>query len=115
MRRKSTDIVQLKLRFPEALRRNLSQAAKGKRSMNAEIVSRLDESFLRGNLAALMREHIDNAVTVAGTAAATKAVEQVVQLMREHIDTASTAAATKVAEQVVQQLRNRDSGNDKAS
>ena len=91
MRRKPTDIVQLKLRFPEALRRHLSQAAKSNRhSMNAEIVSRLDESFLRGNLAALMREHID---------------------------IASTAAATKAAEQVVQQLRqqNRGNDNDKAS
>jgi hypothetical protein len=84
MARKRTDIVKLQLRLPEALRRNLSQAAKSnRRSMNAEIVSRLDESFLRGNLAALMREHIENA---------------------------STAAATKAAEQVVQQLRNRDSG-----
>jgi hypothetical protein len=87
MARKRTDIVKLQLRLPEALRRNLSQAAKGsRRSMNAEIVSRLDETFLRGNLAALMREHINN-------------------------------TAIKVAEQVVQQLRqqNRDSDNDKAS
>jgi hypothetical protein len=89
MARKRTDVVKLQLRLPEALRRNLSQAAKNnRRSMNAEIVSRLDESILRGNLAALMREHIENA---------------------------STAAATKAAEQVAQQFRNKDNGNDKTS
>ena len=84
---KRTDIVKLQLRLPEAVRRNLSQAAKDqKRSLNAEILHRLNESLLRGNLAALMREHINN-------------------------------TAIKVAEQVVQQLRqqNRGNDNDKAS
>ena len=86
MVRKRTDIVKLQLRLPEAVRRNLSQAAKDqKRSLNAEILHRLNESLLRGNLAALMREHIDNA---------------------------STAAATKAAEQVAQQLRQQNRGND---
>ena len=76
MARRPTEIVQLKLRFPEALRRNLSQAAKNnRRSMNAEIVSRLDESFLRGNLAALMREHAENT--------ATKAAAEVVKLLNQ--------------------------------
>lgn len=61
MARRPSEIVQLKLRFPEALRRLLNQAAKdNKRSMNGEIVSRLQESFLRQNLAALMREHAEN-------------------------------------------------------
>jgi hypothetical protein len=82
MARKRTDVVKLQLRLPEALRRNLSQAAKDqKRSLNAEILHRLNESLLRGNLAALMREHIE---------------------------IASTTAATKTAEQFVQQLRNRN-------
>jgi hypothetical protein len=46
MARKPTDTVQLKLRFPEALRRKLEKdAAKHSQSMNAEIVRRLDESF----------------------------------------------------------------------
>jgi hypothetical protein len=84
--RKRTDTVKLQLRLMEALRRNLSQAAKNnRRSMNAEIVSRLDQSFLQQNFSALMREHIDNA---------------------------STAAATKAAEQVAQQLRQQNRGND---
>jgi hypothetical protein len=44
--RKPTDAVQLKLRFTEALRRRLEREAKRQeRSLNAEIVSRLDESF----------------------------------------------------------------------
>src|SRR5262249_48315860 len=44
--RKPTDTVQLKLRFLEALRRRLERAAKANdQSMNAEIVSRLEQSF----------------------------------------------------------------------
>jgi len=44
--RKPTDIVQLKLRFLESLRRRLERAAKANdQSMNAEIVSRLEQSF----------------------------------------------------------------------
>src|SRR5215831_6623744 len=45
-RKKPTDTVQLKLRFLEALRRRLERAAKANdQSLNAEIVSRLDQSF----------------------------------------------------------------------
>jgi hypothetical protein len=44
--KKSTDIVQLKLRFPEALRKQLERAAKADdHSMNIEIVRRLERSF----------------------------------------------------------------------
>jgi ABC-type transporter MlaC component len=47
MRRKLTDQVQLKLRFDENLRRKLERAAaKNDRSMNAEIVRRLEQSLL---------------------------------------------------------------------
>jgi Arc-like DNA binding dprotein len=47
MARKLTDEVQLKLRFPEALRRPLArEARRNKRSMNAEIVARLNQSLL---------------------------------------------------------------------
>ena len=87
MTRKRTDIVKLQLRLPEAVRRNLSQAARDQKpSLNAEILHRLNELFLRGNLAALMREHINN-------------------------------TAIKVAEQVVQKFgqQNRGNDNDKAS
>jgi DNA-directed RNA polymerase specialized sigma subunit len=46
MQRKLTDQVQLKLRFEEKLRRKLEKAAeKNDRSMNAEIVNRLERSL----------------------------------------------------------------------
>jgi hypothetical protein len=46
MARKPTDMVQLKLRFSEALRRRLErEAARNNRSMNTEIIHRLEESF----------------------------------------------------------------------
>jgi hypothetical protein len=47
MARKLADEVQLKLRFPEALRRGLTrEARRNKRSLNAEIVARLNQSLL---------------------------------------------------------------------
>jgi hypothetical protein len=46
MARKPTDEVQLKLRFDEKLRRRLArEAERNDRSMNAEIVLRLESSF----------------------------------------------------------------------
>jgi len=46
MARKPTDEVQLKLRFPEALRRKLERAADHEgRSMNTEIIRRLERTF----------------------------------------------------------------------
>lgn len=45
-RRKSTDTVQLKLRFDEKLRRRLAgEADKADRSLNGEIIHRLERSF----------------------------------------------------------------------
>jgi hypothetical protein len=46
MARKPTDMVQLKLRFPEAVRRRLEREAKrNNRSMNTEIINRLQRTF----------------------------------------------------------------------
>jgi hypothetical protein len=46
LKHKSFDVVQLKLRFYEALRRRIELAAdRSGRSMNAEIVHRLEQSF----------------------------------------------------------------------
>jgi hypothetical protein len=51
MARKPTDIVQLKLRFPEALRRRLARLAReNKRSMNTEIIFRLQDSVAGSEL-----------------------------------------------------------------
>lgn len=64
MARKPTDQVQLKLRFDEKLRRKLAgAAAKNDRSMNSEIVARLEQSLrdedilteIRADLAELKR------------------------------------------------------------
>jgi hypothetical protein len=50
-KRKRTDIVALKLRLREALRKRLELAAKGgERSLNSEIVARLEQSFDRESL-----------------------------------------------------------------
>jgi hypothetical protein len=57
MARKPTDEVQLKLRFEERLRRRLERAAESNnRSMNAEIIHRLEESFQRVDTAKLIQE-----------------------------------------------------------
>src|SRR4051812_810016 len=46
MARKPHETAQLKLRFPESLRRRLErEAGRNKKSMNSEIVSRLERSF----------------------------------------------------------------------
>jgi predicted transcriptional regulator len=48
MARKPTDTAHLNLRYPEALRRRLERAAMNSgRSMNTEIVERLEQSFRR--------------------------------------------------------------------
>jgi hypothetical protein len=58
-KRKKTDIVQFKLRIREGLRGRLESAAKNQeRSLNSEIVTRLEESFRRSELASLT-ENVD--------------------------------------------------------
>jgi hypothetical protein len=58
-KRKKTDIVQFKLRIREGLRGRLESAAKNQeRSLNSEIVARLEESFRRSELASLT-ENVD--------------------------------------------------------
>ena len=54
MPRNPFDTVQLKLRFPEKLRLQIEAAAdRNQRSMNAEIIERLEQSFQRQDQAAL--------------------------------------------------------------
>jgi Arc-like DNA binding domain len=61
MARKPTDTAHLNLRYPEALRRRLERAAKdGGRSMNTEIVERLEQSFRREDF-----EKLNDAVNLA--------------------------------------------------
>lgn len=61
-RRKPTDTAEFKLRVPERLRRRIETAAvKNDRSLNSEMVARLEESFERVEMKALIR----NAASVA--------------------------------------------------
>ena len=56
MPRKPSETVQLKLRFPERLRVRIeAEAEKSERSMNAEIVHRLEQSFEGDNRADLVK------------------------------------------------------------
>jgi hypothetical protein len=57
MARKPTDTVPLMLRLPENLRRRIEHSAKKQqRSLNAEIIHRLEESFTRQDQAALIEK-----------------------------------------------------------
>jgi hypothetical protein len=65
MTRKQSETVQLKLRFPERLRLRIEAAAnRNQRSLNAEIIDRLDQSFRRDDTVA------NNAALVKATATA---------------------------------------------
>ena len=68
MARKPSDPVKLNLRFQETLRARLEkQAVKNNRSMNEEIVRRLENSFQREDLEELaerMAEKLGSVVTV---------------------------------------------------
>ncbi len=71
MTRKPYQTVQLKLRFPEKLRLRIQSAAeRSKRSMNSEIVQRLEKSFEKDDLAALVASAADAAAKPAARAAA---------------------------------------------
>jgi hypothetical protein len=64
MARKLAATVQLKLRFPERLRRQIEQAAeRNRQSMNTEIIERLERSFEKVDDQARDRELVKEAVT----------------------------------------------------
>jgi hypothetical protein len=66
MSRKPSETVQLKLRFPERLRQRIeSAAARDERSMNAEIVRRLEQSFQKEDLQANQARLAEAAATTA--------------------------------------------------
>jgi hypothetical protein len=68
--RKPTDTAHLNLRYPEALRRRLERAAKNsRRSMNTEIVERLEQSFRREDFEKLQDTVNWGMLTVMGVAA----------------------------------------------
>jgi hypothetical protein len=70
MAKKPTDEVQLKLRFDERLRRRIAkEAERNNRSMNAEIIHRLEESFRQEDTNELVsraaREAVEYATSLA--------------------------------------------------
>ena len=67
MTRKATEIVQLKLQFAEALRRKLEkEAARNGRSMNSEIIHRLEQSFTAPDITQVIAERLQQAVARVG-------------------------------------------------
>src|SRR5262245_45833368 len=70
MARKPTDTAHLNLRYPEALRRRLERAAKNSgRSMNTEIVERLERSFRRKDFEKLQDAMNEGMLKVMGVVA----------------------------------------------
>jgi hypothetical protein len=89
MVRKPTDEVQLKLRFDERLRRLLERAAEdNNRSMNAEIVNRLEESFKRAE----QEKSIESIVQQTAVATATATGLQIVNFLRSQPPTSPESA-----------------------
>jgi hypothetical protein len=118
--RKPNEIVGLQLRFPERLRRKIEEAAKkNDRSMNLEIVTRLEESFTRPALLDEVRTGIEKVVAPALTRAY---LERSAVLRAEAENTTepiargmllSTAEAMeRVAGFLVEPLRQKASGED---
>ena len=66
MARRQSETVQLKLRFPEKLRLRIEAAAdRNQRSMNSEIVHRLEQSFEKEDRAAELAKMAQAAATSA--------------------------------------------------
>jgi hypothetical protein len=62
-KRKPTDIVQLKLRFPEELRKKVEREAnKNERSLNGEIVHRLRLTFQMADIQTIIKATIEAAI-----------------------------------------------------
>jgi hypothetical protein len=67
MARKPTDPVQLKLRFNEKLRKRIERAAAhNDRSMNDEIIRRLEDSFRDGDILTTVKQTIQATLSPTG-------------------------------------------------
>jgi len=72
-KQKSTDFVQLKLRMRDALHRRVVRVAgKANRSMNAEIVNRLESSFAAQDLTEVIKQCMREVLTESFTEEAEK-------------------------------------------
>jgi hypothetical protein len=67
MARKTTEIVTLSLRIREELRKRVEREAKrADRSMNAEIIYRLEQSFEQGDIIEAIKEAVGSPAFLAG-------------------------------------------------
>lgn len=66
MARKPDEMISLKLRFPERLRKQLEKAAaRSERSMNSEIIYLLQQALQFGDLEAVTRSAVEEAAKMA--------------------------------------------------
>jgi hypothetical protein len=80
--RKPTDTIYLQIRIAEGLRRALDrEATKYKRSMNTEIIRRLDASFEQPMLTKLMKDAVKSALEDYDAATA----DQIIKRLRREI------------------------------
>ena len=113
--RKASDTIQLKLRFSEALRRRLERAKSDGRSLNSEIVHRLEQSFwLQVRLPERLRRRLEQAAKHHEVSMNTEIVDRLdSSLQREElqkqiggmIELAVHEAASRTARRLVQELR----------
>jgi Arc-like DNA binding domain len=76
MARKPTELRPIMTRIPEGLRKALARSAKAnRRSMNAEIIHRLTQSFVSEDMTALWQRHLEVAAERAATTTANKVIE----------------------------------------
>ncbi|MPZ40382.1 MAG: Arc family DNA-binding protein [Rhizobiales bacterium] len=102
MPRKPTDQIQLKLRFDERLRRRLEQAAaRNNHSMNAEIISRLEQSFRDADiLTKIQSEHASVMDKMKEVLGKTEAVlkERIEDLFKQYVEEEAAQAAADAQE-----------------
>ena len=80
MARKPADPVKLNLRFTEALRSRLEkQAARANRSMNEEIVRRLEESFAKEDMMQNLEALADSIAEKVGAAVTIKMGDRIIK------------------------------------
>src|SRR5262245_29146816 len=118
MARKPTDTVHLRLRFDERLRRRLEQAAeRNQQSMNAEIVARLEQSFGREDMKAMVSEAVrlerkhEQLVTSIEISRIEMAHRQLLEMISKSND---PAAQQKAAREAIAELDRAEKASERA-
>ena len=125
MARKPTDTVKLQLRFPEAIRRRLERAASAShRSMNAEIVHRLEQSLKRDEEPEGVRDALNEGMLKVIDVAAEvvrqipparhnqslRAIDQAQRLSRPKVSAELTDSIHELALELAEEMRRKSSG-----